>query len=104
LRETSGRFVFFGRLVFAAAAFAGGLRLIPADVRAAVGRRNLDFPGAASITAALLLLVFTVVQAPEQGWGSARTLLSLIGVAALMAAFVAIEQRSKSPLIRLGIL
>ena len=69
-----------------------------------MGRRNLDFPGAASITAALLLLVFTVVEAPEQGWSSARTLLSLIGVAALMAAFVAIEQRSKSPLVRLGIL
>jgi MFS family permease len=104
LTEISWRLVFFVPVVVAAAALAGGLRLIPADVRAAVGRRNLDFPGAASITAALLLLVFTVVQAPEQGWGSARTLLSLIGVAALMAAFVAIEQRAKSPLVRLGIL
>jgi EmrB/QacA subfamily drug resistance transporter len=104
LTEISWRLVFFVPVVIAAAALAGGLRLIPADVRAAVGRRNLDFPGAASITAALLLLVFTVVEAPEQGWSSARTLLSLIGVAALMAAFVAIEQRSKSPLVRLGIL
>jgi MFS family permease len=104
LTEISWRLVFFAPVVIAAATLAGGLRVIPADVRAAVGRRDLDLAGAASITAALLLLVFTVVQAPEQGWGSSRTLLSLIGVAALMAVFVAIEQRSKSPLVRLGIL
>jgi MFS family permease len=104
LTEISWRLVFLVPVVIAAATLAGGLRLIPADVRAAVGRRDLDLPGAASITAALLLLVFTVVEAPEQGWGSARTLLSLVGVAALMALFVAIEQRSRSPLVRLGIL
>ena len=104
LTEISWRLVFLVPVVIAAATLAGGLRLIPADVRAAVGRRDLDLPGAASITAALLLLVFTVVEAPEQGWGSARTLLSLVGVAALMALFVAIEQRSTSPLVRLGIL
>jgi MFS family permease len=104
LTEISWRLVFFVPVVIAAASLAGGLRLIPADARAAVGRRNLDLPGAASVTAALLLLVFTVVEAPDQGWGSARTLLSLIGVAVLMAIFVAIEQRSKSPLVRLGIL
>ena len=47
LTEISWRLVFFVPVVVAAAALAGGLRLIPADVRAAVGRRNLDFPGAA---------------------------------------------------------
>jgi MFS family permease len=104
LTEISWRLVFLVPVVIAAATLAGGLRLIPADVRAAVGRRDLDLPGAASITAAIVLLVFTVVEAPEQGWGSARTLLSLVAVAGLMALFVAIEQRSTSPLIRLGIL
>ena len=44
LTEISWRLVFFVPVVIAAAALAGGLRLIPADVRAAVGRRNLDFP------------------------------------------------------------
>ena len=44
LTEISWRLVFLVPVVVAAAALAGGLRLIPADVRAAVGRRNLDLP------------------------------------------------------------
>jgi predicted MFS family arabinose efflux permease len=52
----------------------------------------------------MLLLVYTVVSAPTEGWGSARTLLSFAGVAALMSIFVAIEQRGAEPLVRLGIL
>jgi EmrB/QacA subfamily drug resistance transporter len=68
------------------------------------GLRQFDVPGAVTITAAMLLLVYTVVSAPTEGWGSARTLLSFAGVAALMSIFVAIEQRSSDPLVRLGIL
>jgi hypothetical protein len=52
----------------------------------------------------MLLLVFTVVEAPAAGWGSARTLLGFLGSAALLATFVAIERRAASPLVRLGIL
>jgi predicted MFS family arabinose efflux permease len=48
--------------------------------------------------------VATIVEAPGAGWGSPRTLLSFIGVALLLSAFVAIEQRSAHPLVRLGIL
>ena len=49
-------------------------------------------------------LVYTVVEAPDVGWGSARTLLSFVGVGALLSAFVLIEQHSPNPLVRLGIL
>jgi predicted MFS family arabinose efflux permease len=52
----------------------------------------------------MLLLVFTVVSAGSAGWASARTLGSFAGVAALLAAFVAVEQRTSHPLIRLGVL
>lgn len=52
----------------------------------------------------MLLLVFTVVEAPEAGWGSARTVLSFAAVAVLLAAFVAVERHSPSPLVRLGVL
>jgi MFS family permease len=52
----------------------------------------------------MLLLVFTVVEAPDAGWGSIRTIASLVGVAAILAVFVANERRSTSPLVRLGIL
>jgi predicted MFS family arabinose efflux permease len=52
----------------------------------------------------MLLLVFTVVQAPQAGWASARTLLSFLAVAVLLAVFVRVERRSAGPLIRLGVL
>jgi hypothetical protein len=65
---------------------------------------EFDVAGALTITAAMLGLVFTVVNAPMVGWGSARTLLSFARVIALLAGFSAIEQRTPRPLVRLGIL
>jgi MFS family permease len=62
-----------------------------------------DILGAATSTAALLLLVFTVVNAPAAGWGSVRTLGSFAVVAALAWAFLTIERRIAHPLVRLGI-
>jgi hypothetical protein len=57
-----------------------------------------------SLTAAMLLLVFTVVEAAGVGWGSARTLGSFALGGALLTLFVAHERRTASPLLRLGIL
>lgn len=68
------------------------------------GVSDFDVAGALTITAAMLGLVFTIVNAPMVGWGSARTLLSFAGVIALLAGFSAIEQRTPRPLVRLGIL
>ena len=52
----------------------------------------------------MLLLVRTVVEAPEAGWGSPETIGAFALSLGLLAAFVAIEQRSSAPLVRLGIL
>ena len=52
----------------------------------------------------MLLVVFTLVEAPDRGWGSARTLGSFALAGAILAAFVAIERRTPAPLVRLGIL
>src|SRR5947208_1197938 len=52
----------------------------------------------------MLLLVFTLVEAPNAGWGSLRTLGSFAAVAVILAAFVARERTAPEPLIRLGIL
>ncbi|HEX4724644.1 MAG TPA: MFS transporter, partial [Pseudonocardiaceae bacterium] len=68
------------------------------------GARNYDVVGAVLSTTALLLLVFTVVSAPQAGWGSVRTLVSFALVAVLVTAFVLVEQRVAHPLLRLGIL
>jgi predicted MFS family arabinose efflux permease len=69
-----------------------------------VRRKAFDVPGAVLLSAGMLLLVHSVVQAPERGWGSGTSILAFAISAALLAAFVAVEQRSKSPLVRLGIL
>jgi hypothetical protein len=51
----------------------------------------------------MLLLVFTLVKAPDQGWGSTLTIAELAGAFALLAAFVIKEQRSGNPLMPLSI-
>jgi EmrB/QacA subfamily drug resistance transporter len=61
-------------------------------------RRRFDVAGGLTITAALVALVYAVVEAPEAGWGSGQT-LGLLGLsAALVALFAAIESRSAAPL------
>jgi EmrB/QacA subfamily drug resistance transporter len=66
-------------------------------------RRHFDFAGAASVTAGLMLLVYAMTSAVQDGWGSASTLGLLAASAALVAAFVAIELRSPAPLLPLRI-
>jgi MFS family permease len=67
-------------------------------------RKRYDFPGAITITAGMLLLVRTVVRAPQVGWGAPETLIEFAVALALMATFVMIELRTPRPLVRLGIL
>ena len=82
-----------------------GLHFVPRDLPAAsAGRRHYDLPGAATITAAMLSLVITVVRAPAQGWGSFATVGGFVAAAVLLAVFLLIETKSHAPLVRLGIL
>jgi len=71
-------------------------RLVPESRAEQPGR--FDAPGAVTLTSALLLLIFTLGEATHQGWGSSRTVGGLIGAAALLAAFVLIEAKAKSPM------
>src|SRR5437016_7545408 len=73
------------------------------DSRAGLAHRHFDFPGAASITAGLMLLVYATTRATTDGWGSGTTLGLLAGAVARVLAFVAIELRSPSPLLPLRI-
>jgi EmrB/QacA subfamily drug resistance transporter len=104
LTEIGWRWVFFVPVPVALATLAAGLWLVPRDARSVHVSRSFDLAGAVTLTAAMLLLVFTVVEAPDVGWGSARTIGSFAAVAAIVAAFVAIERRAAVPLVRLGIL
>src|SRR3954466_15891630 len=68
------------------------------ESRAEGANRSFDALGAVTITAGLVLLVYTLVKAQDVGWGAGRTLGGLAGSAALVALFILIESRSKSPL------
>ena len=98
----SWEWIFFVNVPIGIAAFLLSLRYVPESV-APERPDTVDLPGAISVTAGLMVLVFALVKAQDYGWGSARTLgLGAVAVA-LLAAFVFIESRSKAPLIRLGI-
>ena len=71
------------------------------ESKADLPHRHFDFLGAASITSGLMLLVYAMTRATTDGWGSPTTLLLLAGAAALVVAFVAVEHRSRSPLLPL---
>jgi len=90
LTEIGWRWVFFVPVPVALATLAAGLWLVPRDARGVHVSRSFDLAGAVTLTAAMLLLVFTVVEAPDVGWGSPRTIGSFAAVAAILAAFVAI--------------
>src|SRR5437667_8284976 len=77
--------------------------LLLRESRAGLAHRHFDLPGAASITAGLMLLVYALTRATNDGWGAPTTLALIGGAAALVLAFVAIELRSPSPLLPLRI-
>jgi EmrB/QacA subfamily drug resistance transporter len=77
--------------------------LLLRESRATTTVRSYDPAGALTITGALFLLVYAVVEAPETGWADPQTILELAGSAALLGAFLLIESRHRAPLVRLGI-
>jgi EmrB/QacA subfamily drug resistance transporter len=76
--------------------------LIPGERRRAP-LANFDITGTFLVTGGMLLLVYALVKAPDQGWGSGRTIGELAGAGVLLAAFVLNEQRSRNPLVPLSI-
>jgi len=104
LTELGWRWTFLLPVPIALVLLAIGPRVIPHDRAAAFNRRRFDVPGALTLTTGMLLLVRTIVEAPDQGWASAQTIGAFALSAILLSLFVAIERRSASPLVRLGIL
>jgi EmrB/QacA subfamily drug resistance transporter len=104
LTEIGWRWVFFLPVPVALATLVAGVWLVPRDPRVARLSRSFDLAGAVTLTTAMLLLVFTVVEAPDAGWSSVRTIASFAVVAVILAAFVSVERRTAAPLVRLGIL
>jgi EmrB/QacA subfamily drug resistance transporter len=74
------------------------------ESKADLTRRSYDPAGAATITGALLLLVYALVEAPDVGWGAAQTVALGVGSAVLLVAFGLIESRHPAPLVPLRLL
>lgn len=70
----------------------GGARLV-----------NFDISGTILVTGGMLLLVYGLVKAPDQGWSSASTIGELVGAFVLLVVFVANERRSRNPLVPFSI-
>ena len=103
LTELGWRLTFLVPVVLTAGLIALAVKYVPSHTADDRNGRTMDLPGATLITATMLLAVFTIVEAPNAGWGSVRTIGSLLAVLALGAAFIAVEHRSTHPLVRLGI-
>jgi EmrB/QacA subfamily drug resistance transporter len=78
--------------------------LLLRESRAPTARRSYDPAGALTITGALVLLVYALVEAPDVGWGSLQTILLFAGSAMLVAAFALVESRHRAPLVPLRFL
>ncbi|QTJ68057.1 MFS transporter [Rhodococcus sp. ZPP] len=92
--------VFFINIPIALIALAATPLLMP---NAPARSGSIDIVGALTVTAGLALAVYSIVRAPEVGWGSGQTWGYLTASAVLLAAFVLIQSRRRDPLMRLGI-
>ncbi|WP_442914262.1 MFS transporter [Kribbella sp. NBC_01245] len=90
--------VFFVNVPLTGAALLLAFPLIEAD-GARDGARAFDLPGALTVSGAITLLVFALIQGPEIGWVSPWILGALAAGLLLLAAFTVIERRSSDPLI-----
>lgn len=68
LSEISWRWVFFGPVLLAFVILLAAIRLIPASGRPEASSKGFDLAGAISVTAAMLLLVYGVVESSNLGW------------------------------------
>lgn len=101
MTELDWRWTFLFSVPVAAGALIAGLFLVPKDRPSATGR--YDFPGALTLTAGMLLLVYAVVNAPTVGWTDPQTVLSFAGVAVLLGAFAMVERKVTNPLVPLAV-
>jgi EmrB/QacA subfamily drug resistance transporter len=62
-----------------------------------------DPPGLALSSAGMALLIYTIIEAPNHGWGSARTIAGFIGAVALLVGLIWWERRAKQPMIDVGL-
>jgi EmrB/QacA subfamily drug resistance transporter len=96
------RWVFYVNVPVCLIALGATFRLLAGERKH--GRlADFDTQGALLGTGGMLLLVYTLIKAPDVGWGATRTIALLAGAAAILFAFVLNERRSRIPLMDLSI-
>ena len=94
--------IFYVNIPVGIAVFVASLMDVP-ESKDEHAHKSFDLAGAVTVTAGLLVLVYGIVKAQENGWTSLRTGGFFAAAIALLAAFVFIERRSVEPLVRLSI-
>lgn len=103
MTSLSWRWTFLVSVPIAVTVVLLGIKCIPKDKPSAENSGH-DVWGAVTLALGMLGLVYTLVSAPGQGWGSVATIAGFAASAAVLAAFAVIESKVKHPLIRFGIL
>jgi EmrB/QacA subfamily drug resistance transporter len=101
-RYLGWEYIFFLNVPVGVAALLLARRIVP-ESRLETTRRRYDPFGAVTVTAGLLVAVYALSQAPQYGWGSARTISLLVVAAVLVLAFLVIETRVEAPLLPMRI-
>jgi EmrB/QacA subfamily drug resistance transporter len=94
------QYIFFFNVPIGVVALALAPRMVP-ESRVRSGPRRYDSFGAVLITAALLVVVYAISQAPQTGWAAPRTIALLAAGAALLTLFLVVETRAEAPLLPL---
>jgi EmrB/QacA subfamily drug resistance transporter len=97
------RWVLFVNVPFSAIVLAGAFVLLKGERRTA-RLANFDALGALLVTSGMLLLVYTLVKAPDVGWATTRTIGGLAVAGLTLLAFVVNESRVANPLVPMSIL
>jgi EmrB/QacA subfamily drug resistance transporter len=92
--------IFLINLPIGVAVLLFSLKLLP-QAHTVTQSGRIDVAGAVTVTAALMLAVYAIVNGNQNGWTSGQTLGLLAGAVALLAIFFAIESRVSAPLVPL---
>jgi len=98
----SWHWIFLVNVPIGVAVVVLSLRLVPQGGGFAPAGR-LDVAGAITVTAALMLAVYAIVNGNDAGWGSAQTVGLLAGAVVLIGVFIAVEAKAAAPLVPLGL-
>ncbi|UUY01759.1 MFS transporter [Svornostia abyssi] len=97
----SWQWIFLVNLPIGLFAAAAAARVVPESRADDV--RGFDAPGAVTVTAGMVAVVFAITKAESWGFGDVRTIAVAAAGAVLLAVFVANERRQAEPLLRLAI-